>query len=68
MRERENVPSLDSLPDCLTIEEFAAVGRMGVHSAYEAVRQKKVCSVRLGRRVLIPKAAVRRLLAGEAAE
>jgi excisionase family DNA binding protein len=48
--------------DTLTVEEVAA--RLGVSRAvaYEAVRRGELRSVRIGRRIVIPKATIERLL------
>jgi hypothetical protein len=60
-------PSLDELPDLLTVEEYARWARRGRNRAYDDVRLGIVPSVRLGRTVRIPKAALIRFLemAGE---
>lgn len=61
--------SVDELPDFLTVEETAAVLRIGRTSAYAEVRRWETTSgrfgipcVRLGRSLRVPKAAIRRLL------
>lgn len=56
---------LEDLPDVLTVLEFAEVMRIGRNSAYEAVRRGDVSAVRIGRRVVIPRAAVFALLRGQ---
>ena len=56
-------PRLDDLPDLLTVEEYARWARRGRNRAYEDVRLGVVPSVRLGRVVRIPKAALARFLA-----
>lgn len=56
---------LDALPDVLTVVEFARLMRIGRNSAYEAIRRGDVGSVRIGRRVVIPRAAVLALLRSE---
>ncbi len=54
---------LDELPLVLTVEEFARVARLGRSAAYAAVRSGEVPgSFRLGRKILIPRSAVARLL------
>ena len=45
-----------------TVEEVAHVLGIGRNSAYEAVRRGEIPAVRLGRRLLVPKAALERLL------
>lgn len=56
---------LDALPDVLTVVEFARLMRIGRNSAYEAIRRGDVGSVRIGRRVVIPRTAVLALLRDE---
>ena len=57
---------LDELPDVLSVSEAAQVLRIGRNTAYECIRQGSIPSVRLGRRILVPRAALERLLAGDA--
>jgi excisionase family DNA binding protein len=49
----------------LTVEETARLLGIGRSAAYEAARTGQIPSLRLGRRVLIPKRSLMRLLAGE---
>ena len=49
----------------LTVEEAAALIGISRAFAYEAVRRGEIPSIRIGRRVLVPRAALDRLLAGE---
>lgn len=57
-------PSLpDNLPAVLTVEETAKLLRIGRQAAYQAVRNGTIASVRIGRRRLVPKAVLDRLLA-----
>lgn len=62
-------PSLDELPEVLTVEEAAAVLRISRGAAYELARQWRVTNgreglpvVALGRSLRVPRAALRRLL------
>ncbi len=50
--------------DCLTLSVTQAARILGVgrNTAYEAVRTGAIPSIRVGRRVLVPKAALERLL------
>jgi excisionase family DNA binding protein len=50
-----------------TIEEAAKILRIGRSSAYSAAERGELPTIRLGKRILVPKAALDRLLAGEAA-
>ena len=49
--------------DTLTVEEIAKRLRIGRNQAYEAVRSGVEPSIRLGRRILVPRVAFERLLA-----
>ena len=66
--------SLDELPVVLTIEEAAAVLRIGRTAAYELARQWRATEGRVGlpvvcfgRRLRVPRAALLRLIDPEAA-
>ncbi len=48
----------------LTIEEAAAVLGIGRNSAYQAVASGQLPVIRIGRRLLVPRAALERLLTG----
>ncbi len=52
--------------DTLTISVEEAGRLIGVsrNSAYEAVRRKELPVIRIGRRLLVPRAALEKLLAG----
>ena len=47
-----------------TVEEAATVLGIGRNTAYEGIRSGEIPSIRVGRRVLVPKAALARLLEG----
>ena len=49
----------------ITVEEAAKALGIGRNSAYEAVRRGEIPSIAIGRRLLVPAAALERLLAGE---
>jgi excisionase family DNA binding protein len=53
---------LDALPDILRVEEVAKLLRISRATAYESVRRNELPSVRIGKRVLIPKAALKHFL------
>ncbi|MGH8990352.1 MAG: helix-turn-helix domain-containing protein [Acidimicrobiia bacterium] len=62
--------SITDLPDVLTVEEAAAVLRIGRNAAYDLARQWRVTrgreglpNVVLGRSLRVPRAALERLLA-----
>lgn len=61
------VLALDALPDpnlkpTLTVEEAAHYLCLGRASAYEAVRRGEIPAIRIGRRWIVPTAALRALL------
>lgn len=51
----------------VTVDEAAAMLRISRGSAYEAVRRKEIPAIRIGRRLLVPLAALERKLAGNTA-
>jgi excisionase family DNA binding protein len=57
------VVRLAELPDVLTVTEAAEFLRLGRNSVYQAIQRKELPSVRVGRRVLIPKESLERFLA-----
>jgi excisionase family DNA binding protein len=48
----------------LTIEEAAKVLRLSTDSAYEAARRGEIPTLRIGRRVLVPKRALLNMIDG----
>jgi excisionase family DNA binding protein len=54
-------------PTVLTVAETAKLLRIGRNVAYEAIARGEIPSIRVGRRVLVPIARLRRLLDGEPA-
>jgi excisionase family DNA binding protein len=57
-------PRLEALPDLVTVEQFAAWAGIGRNQAYAAVHNGEVRSVRLGRSIRIPRAALEELVLG----
>jgi len=49
-------------PLVLTVEEAAKLLRISRGSAYERVREGAIPTIRLGKRILVPRAALDRLL------
>lgn len=47
-----------------SVEEAAKILGIGRGSAYEAVRRGEIPSIRLGKRLVVPKQALEQLLAG----
>ena len=63
-------PTLENthLERCVvTVNEAAAMLRISRGSAYEAVRRNEIPTIRIGRRLLVPLAALERMLAGNTA-
>ena len=50
--------------EVFTVEEVAKLLRISRGSAYEAARCGEIPTIRIGRRLLVPRAALERLLAG----
>ena len=53
-------------PATLTVDQAAAILGIARSSAYEAVRRGDIPAVRVGRRVLVPRVGLDRLLGHEA--
>ena len=49
----------------LTIDEAAGVLRISRQSAYEAARRGEIPTIRLGRRILVPRRALEKLIGTE---
>jgi excisionase family DNA binding protein len=47
----------------VTLSEAAAILRISRGSAYEAAKRKEIPTIRIGRRLLVPAAALERMLA-----
>lgn len=60
-----NVTRAEELPDILTVAEAARYLRLSKAATYEAVRQRLIPAVRLGRRIVIPKASLETMLERE---
>ncbi len=50
----------------LTVRETARILGIGRNSAYEAVRTGTIPSLRIGKRIIVPRAVVERMLSGAA--
>jgi excisionase family DNA binding protein len=57
--------TLASAPDVLTVEEAASLLRLGRNGMYECIRRREIPVTKLGKRLLIAKTTIERLLAGE---
>lgn len=63
MKERQGeVPRLIDLPDGLTVREAAQVLRIAPVSVYLAIQHGQLFAVKLGRRLVVPRSEVARLL------
>jgi excisionase family DNA binding protein len=51
----------------MTVDEAAKRLRISRNGAYEAVRRGEIPSIKIGKRILVPRAALERMLNGEAA-
>jgi excisionase family DNA binding protein len=60
-------PTPVSEPRVVTLDEAAKILRISRGSAYEAAKRKEIPTIRIGRRLLVPAAALDRMLAGNAA-
>jgi excisionase family DNA binding protein len=52
------------MPDTYTVEEAARKLGIGRNSCYEAARTGQLPSIRIGKRILVPRVALERMLAG----
>ncbi len=53
---------MSPLPAVLTVEETAAVLRIGRSSAYDGVRRGDIPSIRVGRKIRVPRHALEAML------
>lgn len=51
-----------------TVEEAGALLGLGRNSAFKAVRDGNIPAIRIGRRLLVPRVAIERMLSGLAAK
>ena len=56
------MPNKTTNPTVLTVVEVAKILRIGKISVYQAIQRGEVPSIRIGRRILIPKFALEQLL------
>ena len=49
----------------LTVEEVQKILGLGKNQVYQAIRKNQIPAIQIGRRLLVPKAAIDRMLAGE---
>ena len=58
-------PETQSERRVVTLNEAAKMLRISRGSAYEAAKRKEIPTIRIGRRLLVPSAALERMLAGD---
>ena len=63
--KRSKVLAKRAAADVMGVEDLAARLGIGRNQAYEAARRGDLPTIRIGRRVLVPKAALDRLLRGD---
>ena len=58
---------MEKKPSCETVSIAEAAAQLGlnVHSVYRAARRGELSALRIGRRLLIPRRVLQRLLDGE---
>jgi excisionase family DNA binding protein len=56
------MPNKTTNPTVLTVVEVAKILRIGKISVYQAIQRGEVPSIRIGRRILIPKFAFEQML------
>jgi excisionase family DNA binding protein len=61
---RADSPRLEDLPDVMTVKQCSQVFHVSPGLIYSEARQRHLPSVRLGRRLLIPKSGLLRWLDG----
>lgn len=54
--------TLDRMPEFLTVDEYAKLMRRGRSTAFEDIHSGRVRHLRMGRRILIPRAEIERLI------
>lgn len=61
---KNKVNSLESLPLALRVEDLMPILGIGRNTAYELVRSGQIRSIRIGRKIRIPRDAVAEFLRG----
>lgn len=61
---KNKVNSLESLPLALRVEDLMPILGIGRNTAYELVRSGQIRSIRIGRKIRIPRNAVAEFLRG----
>lgn len=58
----------NDLPPALTVAEAGQLLRLGRYATYEGIRTGQIPSVRIGRRLIVPRDRLRKMLEGDAGE
>jgi excisionase family DNA binding protein len=53
---------LKDMPDAMNVQQVGQVLGISTNGTYEAIRRGEIPSTRIGRRIIIPRAAIERLL------
>jgi len=48
----------DDLPLLLTVDELAKILRIGRNAAYHLIKDNRICNIRIGRTIRIPRKAI----------
>ncbi|MBA7576755.1 hypothetical protein ES708_18597 [subsurface metagenome] len=56
------MPNFEDLPLVLTPRETAKILRCGKSTVYEQIRCGRICHLRLGRRILVPRTSLLKML------
>jgi excisionase family DNA binding protein len=62
------MPERNEQPLTYTVEEAAKLLRIGRNQAYEAARSRELPTIRIGKRILVPRVALERMLEAAAAK
>jgi excisionase family DNA binding protein len=63
---RDEVETIQPACRVVTLSKAAVILGISRGSAYEAAKRNEIPTIRIGRRLLVPSAALERLLAGDA--
>ncbi len=63
----QNQPDMPNERRVVTLNEAAQILRISRGSAYEAAKRREIPTIRIGRSLLVPAAALERMLAGNSA-
>ncbi len=56
---------LEDMPDFLTIEEAGKILRLGRNASYSAAARGDFLTIRIGRRLIVPKQGLIKLMSGQ---